>query len=119
MTHAPAEAIFKIFTPADWTAFQAEGRTSGSPLDRTDGFLHFSTAEQLAETLSLHFRDAGALILARVPLRALDGRDVRLETARGGTLFPHLYGVLDMQAVDRHWRLSSGADGSYELPDLT
>ncbi|MGB3457333.1 MAG: DUF952 domain-containing protein [Litorimonas sp.] len=118
MTSPTETRIFKIFTPADWDDLRASGRTRGSALDRKDGFLHFSTAEQLPDTLSLHFKGAGPLIVARVPLAALMERDVRWEAARGGTLFPHLYGLLDLGEVDRHWRLSPDANGAYELPDL-
>jgi uncharacterized protein (DUF952 family) len=118
MTTRTHTAIFKIFEPADWEGFQSDGETLGSALDRTDGFLHFSTAGQLGGTLSLHFRGAGELVIARIPLAGLDGRDVRWEAARGGTLFPHLYGALHAGDVDRHWRVSSGADGAYELPEL-
>ncbi|MEM7730219.1 MAG: DUF952 domain-containing protein, partial [Pseudomonadota bacterium] len=115
---APHKAIFKIFTPADWDALERDGTTRGSALDRTDGFLHFSTDAQLAETLALHFRSAGELVLARVPLSALRGREVRWEAARGGTLFPHLYGLLERGDIDRVWRLSPDSAGLYELPEL-
>lgn len=119
MQRAPhPSTIFKIFSPSDWEDLQRDGQTLGSALDRQDGFLHFSTEGQLAATLALHFRGAGPLVLARIPLSRLASRDVRWEPARDGSLFPHLYGVLHQGEIDRHWPLHPTDKDRYELPDL-
>ncbi|MDE2073216.1 MAG: DUF952 domain-containing protein, partial [Alphaproteobacteria bacterium] len=36
--------IFKIVHRPEWQAARAAGAYAGSPKDRSDGFLHFSTA---------------------------------------------------------------------------
>lgn len=109
--------IYKILTPQQWDVFCDNGETLGSPLDRADGFLHFSTPAQLAETLAKHFAKAGPLVLAEIPLSALDGLDVRWEPARDGSLFPHLYGLLRHDSLSQHWPLHADAQGVYVLPE--
>jgi len=93
----PATA-FKILTAAEWADFQAEGRFEGSPVDRTDGFIHLSAADQVEGTLERHFAGQTGLVLAEVDLGAL-GEAVRWEESRGGALFPHVYGALPLSAV--------------------
>ena len=116
-TLPPEISIYKILTLDQWTAFCRDGTTQGSPLDHADGYIHFSTAAQVAGTLGKHFKGAGPLILAETPLSELGGQDVRWETARNGDLFPHLYGVLRRDSVSRHWPLHPDAHGGYDLPE--
>jgi uncharacterized protein (DUF952 family) len=97
VTPLPATA-FKILTAEEWARFQAEGRFEGSPVDRADGFIHLSAADQVDGTLARHFAGQAGLILAEVDLAAL-GETVRWEESRGGALFPHVYGVLPLSAV--------------------
>ena len=42
--------IYKICTAAEWREAERAGAYRGSAVDRRDGFIHFSTAEQAAET---------------------------------------------------------------------
>ena len=90
----------------------------GAPVDRADGFIHFSTAEQVAETARRHFGEQDDLLLVAVRADALS--DLRWEPSRGGALFPHLYGFLPMDAVlwARPMPLGDGPSGSrtHELP---
>lgn len=108
--------IYKIFTPDDWLALERGGTSQGSAHDRKDGFLHFSTAAQLAETLRVHYDGAGPLILARVPTHTLDPGSLKWETSRDGALFPHLYAPLRRSQIDQHWPLSPDERGAYALP---
>jgi uncharacterized protein (DUF952 family) len=97
VTARPATA-FKILTGEEWARFQAEGRFEGSPVDRADGFIHLSAADQVEGTLARHFAGQAGLVLAEVDLGAL-GETVRWEESRGGALFPHVHGVLPLSAV--------------------
>jgi uncharacterized protein (DUF952 family) len=92
--------IYKIFRPAEWDALRRDGQTDGAPIDLSDGYIHFSTAEQAAETAAKHFADAGDLMLVAVDADAL-GDDLKWEVSRGDQLFPHLYRALRMEDV--HW----------------
>ena len=55
--------IYKIFREAEYAEFAANGRTRGAPVDLEDGYIHFSNAEQLAETLARHFAGQIDLVL--------------------------------------------------------
>ena len=94
----------------EWAALQAAGRTDGAPVDVADGYVHFSTAEQLATTLARHFAGQDSLILLACEAEAL-ASDLRWEPSRGGALFPHQHGELPVAAVVSDRSLSVSADG--------
>ena len=109
--------IFKIFRAEEFAAFEAAGTTRGAPIDVRDGYIHFSTATQVAETVAKHFDGEDDLVLLAVEADLL-GDDLRWEPSRGGQLFPHLY--RDLRRSDVVWLrpLTLGLDG-HRLPDLT
>lgn len=92
--------IYKICTAAEWRDAERADAYRGSAVDRRDGFIHFSTAEQAAETAAKHFAGQRDLVLIAVEADAL-GDQLRWEPSRGGALFPHLYAELDLKAVLR------------------
>ena len=92
--------IYKICTAAEWREAERAGAYRGSEVDRRDGFIHFSTAEQAAETAGKWFAGQSDLALVAVDADAL-GDKLKWEPSRGGALFPHLYGPLDLKAVLR------------------
>ena len=91
-------AIYKICGAAEWTEARRMGTFFGSDVDRRDGFIHFSTRDQVAETAARYFSDLDDLVLVMVDADAL-GHRLKWEPARGGALFPHLYGRLDTTAA--------------------
>lgn len=109
------ELIYKIASAEAYLDARASGQFSGMPIDVADGFIHFSTAAQLGETLSLHFRGADDLVLMAVRTRDV-ARDLVWEPSRGGRLFPHLYGVIPMSAVAWAEQVRVSADGACVLP---
>ena len=90
--------IYKIFRADEWAAFQATGETAGAPVDLADGYIHFSTAAQVAETAAKHFAGAEGLVLLALDSTRL-GDDLKWEPSRGGQLFPHLYRPLRLDEV--------------------
>lgn len=108
--------IYKIATEAAFAPSRGSA-FAGMPIDERDGYMHFSTAGQLVETLRLHFAGQDRLVLLAVHAAAL-GRNLRWEPSRGGDLFPHLYGgPLPAPAIAWEAPLSVGADGSCVLPE--
>lgn len=95
---AKIETVYKIVDAASWAAAEASGVFRGAGVDFDDGFIHLSTAAQVAETLRLHFRDVPDLLLVGVRVEAI-GDSLRWEASRHGQLFPHLYAPLDLNAV--------------------
>lgn len=109
--------IYKIFRAAEWAQMQAEGETAGAPVDLADGFVHFSTAAQVRETATRHFRGEDNLTLvAAAPERMGDA--LVWEPSRGGALFPHLYGRFSMAHVLWAKPLPLGPDGHQFPEDL-
>ena len=109
--------IFKIAGAADWRQAEAAGVFKGAGVDLSDGYIHFSTAEQVAETAGKWFAGRDALVLVAVDADAL-GEDLRWESSRGGALFPHLYATLPLSAVRWSRPLPLGPDGRHILGSL-
>jgi uncharacterized protein (DUF952 family) len=110
--------IYKICQSAIWAKAEHDGVFHGAAADLTDGYIHFSTADQVVETATKHFAGQQDLILAAIDAEAL-GSELRWEPSRGGALFPHLYGRLPMLAVRWVKPLPLGPNGRHLLPDLT
>jgi len=110
--------IYKICDRAEWHAAERAGRYGGSAVDRRDGFIHFSTAAQLAETAARHFAGQTDLMLVAIDSEVL-GLSLKWEPSRGGALFPHLYAVLPVAAVRWARPLADESNGRRVLPELT
>jgi len=109
--------IYKIVPTDLWRAAERDGVFHGSPVDLQDGFIHFSTAAQAAETVAKHFRGQTDLLLVFVDADML-GDALKWEPSRGGALFPHLYGALALSAVTRVVPLPLDASGVHKFPAL-
>jgi uncharacterized protein (DUF952 family) len=107
--------IYKICTASEWHEAEHAGTYRGSAVDRKDGFIHFSTAQQAAETASKWFAGQRDLVLVAVDGNALGAR-LKWEPSRGGALFPHLYGDLPLSAVLRVDPLPLDAHGRHVFP---
>jgi uncharacterized protein (DUF952 family) len=107
--------IYKICTAAEWNDAERAGAYRGSAADRKDGFIHFSTGEQAAETAAKWFAGQRDLVLVAVDADTL-GDKLKWEPSRGGALFPHLYGPLDVKAVLRVDPLPLDASGRHMFP---
>ena len=107
--------IYKIFRADEWATLQADGETRGAPVDLADGFVHFSTAKQAAETAAKHFARAEGLMLLALDADGL-GDALKWEVSRGGALFPHLYRVLRLSDVLWAKPLPL-VDGTHQFPE--
>ncbi len=94
------KTIYKILPAEMWEQARREGLFRGAPVDLADGFIHFSTAEQVAGTAAKHFAGQTNLMLLAVDATALDNSVLKWEPSRGGALFPHLYSDMDVSACD-------------------
>jgi uncharacterized protein (DUF952 family) len=92
-----------------------DGEFRGSPADVADRYIHLSCGSQLASTLDKYFTGVEGLMLVAVDLSRL-GETVRWEPARGGQLFPHIYGPLPIGAVVSVAPVEREADGTVRLP---
>jgi uncharacterized protein (DUF952 family) len=111
------DLIYKVATESVYAPARQSGSFAGMPVDLTDGYMHFSTAAQLGETLRRHFAGQSDLVLLAVRCADL-GQAVVWEPSRGGELFPHLYGKpLPLSAVAWEAPLQVAPDGNCELPE--
>ena len=109
--------IYKICEQKAWRAAEAAGAFRGSDVDQRDGFIHFSTAAQAAETAAKHFAGQHGLVLVAVDGDAL-GPALKWERSRGNDLFPHLYAALPLSAVRWARPLPDEVDGRRAFPEL-
>jgi uncharacterized protein (DUF952 family) len=108
--------IYKICDAAAWSEAERTGVFTGAGVDINDGYIHFSAADQVAETAAKHFAGRTNLVLVAVASDAL-GPALKWEPSRGGALFPHLHGPLPLTAVRSVRALPLGTDGKPLLPD--
>lgn len=108
--------IFKICAAIDWTTAASNGVYLGSADDIRDGFIHFSTASQAAETARKYFTDRHDLLL--IAFDATDfGEQLRWEPSRDGALFPHLYAPLPTAMARGIQPLPLGGDGTPDVAE--
>jgi uncharacterized protein (DUF952 family) len=110
-------SIYKICPASAWREAERQGVYRGSADDARDGYIHFSTASQVAETAKKHFSSQTGLFLIRVDADAL-GDALRWERSRNDELFPHLYGELDLGAVIDVLDMRARSDGTHDIPEL-
>lgn len=109
--------IYKICPASAWREAERQGVYRGSADDARDGFIHFSTAVQVPETLRKHYAGQRALFLVEVDADAL-GPALRWERSRNDELFPHLYAELDLGSVLSVMNLNMRSDGGHDVPEL-
>ncbi len=112
MTQGP---IYHMCKEEEWRTAEASGYYHGSSQDQADGFIHFSTLEQIVVSAAKHRAGQDGLVLIEVQAERL-AEALKWEASRGGALFPHLYGALPVEAVARLWPLPLGDDGRHCFP---
>ena len=112
---SPGQPIYHMCTQAEWQAAKSKGEYLGSSQDTVDGFIHFSTAAQVATSAAKHRAGQTGLVLLSVDPAFL-GDALKWEQARGGDLFPHLHGPLPVSVVSAADDLPLGADGRHVFP---
>ena len=115
MTATPT--LYKIVPEALWKEARQTGIFHGAGIDIKDGFIHFSTADQVRQTAALHFAGQAGLVLVAIDGSGF-GDKLVFEPSRGGALFPHLYADLSLSAVLWEKPLPLDAEGKHIFPDL-
>lgn len=109
--------VFRICSAADWAQTQRDGQLARTALDRRDGFIHLSTAAQVAETLARHFAGRDDLLLLTIDVGPL-GDTLRFEPVPGREdAMPHVYGDVPRGAIVRAQSLVLDAAGRHALPE--
>ena len=112
----PDAIAYKVLTADQLWALEHEGTFAGAPVDLADGFIHLSTADQLAGTIDKHFAGERDLQLVAVDLEVL-GDKVKWEESRAGALFPHIYDApITLDVVIAYSPLEYEPNGAIRLP---
>ncbi len=107
--------IYHITRLADWQAALAAHEYTADSL-ASEGFIHCSTAQQVLATANRIFKGRRDLVLLCVD-SARVGAEIRYENLEGGAnLFPHIYGVLPIDAITAVHDFPPSADGTFQLP---
>ncbi|MEN8173882.1 MAG: DUF952 domain-containing protein [Chloroflexota bacterium] len=110
------EKIVHICGCPDWLSAQANGAYRAASLD-TEGFIHCSRPDQALKVVNMFYQDAPNLCLLWIEPEKLNA-ELRWEAADGDQ-FPHLYGVLNLDAVIAVSDFTPDADGVYRtLPEI-
>jgi uncharacterized protein (DUF952 family) len=111
------QIIYHMCRADEWAAAVAAGTYRGSSQDQADGFIHFSTKEQIVESARRHRAGQAGLLLLAVDATRLGDR-LKWEKSRAGDLFPHLYGPLAPTESASVRPLPLGPDGLHVFPQL-
>jgi uncharacterized protein (DUF952 family) len=107
--------IYKVLTKEQWAVAESGGPVQG-PVDIEDGYVHFSTSQQLQSTLDKWFKGKKDCVLASFDADDF-GLSLKWEKARGDDLFPHVYGDVRAWQVRSLWLLEMGKNGAPLAPD--
>lgn len=110
--------IYHITTRQQWQQAQSVGVYEEDSLE-TEGFIHFSTVEQIIDSANRYYAGQQGLVLLEVDVTHLQA-ELRYEPSlhTPEQQFPHLYGPLNLEAVVRVLELSTNPDGTFRLPPL-
>ncbi|MGE3073247.1 MAG: DUF952 domain-containing protein [Dehalococcoidia bacterium] len=104
--------IYHITTSAAWEAASGSGVYAGDSL-ASEGFIHCSTADQVAGVANAIFRGVEGLVVLHIEETRL-ASPVKYENLEGGEeLFPHVYGPINVDAVAQVTRLAAGPNGEF------
>ena len=109
--------VYKILRTNEWEDASLTGSII-SEVDIKDGFIHLSTAIQLAATLSFFFKDSETVLLLQLDMKKIEKNKLIFEEPypndglRKGS-FPHLYCELKTDQIFKVWTIERGA---FSLP---
>jgi glutathione S-transferase len=110
--------IYHIATAVAWAQAQRDGQYTMSTRDRTlaeEGFIHASTAPQVARVANAFYQGAPDLLLLVIDPDRVDS-EVRYEPVPGHDLpYPHIYGPLNLSAVVQTRPFAPAPDGYFSF----
>ncbi len=108
--------LFHITRRRDWQKALEDGAYQADTL-ASQGFIHCSTRAQVASVANRMFRGQHGLVLLEIDSRRVQP-EIRRENLEGGTeLFPHIYGPLNLEAVEKVVEFEPGSDGQFAFQD--
>jgi glutathione S-transferase len=110
--------IYHIAYQHDWAEARSAGRytvsTRGVSLSE-QGFIHASTAGQVADTANQFYAGEHGLIVLVINERLLEAPVRYEQVGIGGDVFPHIYGPVNIDAVLDTRPLQPGVRGTFSF----
>ena len=107
--------IYHITNRSLWSKAEQAG-VYQNPSLFNEGFIHFSTKAQVIGAANRYYSKAQNLLLLKVDETRLESRLIWENTTGGIEPFPHLYGVLNLDAVAGMAILGRDIQGLYKFP---
>jgi uncharacterized protein (DUF952 family) len=117
--------IYHITSRTAWNQARQRGDYRAESLE-TEGFIHCSTDQQVVPVAEKYYKDQKNLILLVIEPDRLTS-DLKWEPPSEGapppgvpegSLFPHIYGPINLEAVVRVLDLQSHPDGGFKFPQV-
>jgi uncharacterized protein (DUF952 family) len=108
------ENIFHITSEKTWLAALELGEYVAASLG-SEGFIHCSTREQVVDTANRYYHGQVDLLLLEIDPK-LVASEILFEESHG-ELFPHIYGPINLDAVQNVSRFAPNDEGDFQFPD--
>lgn len=105
--------IFHITSRSGWERALRLGRYEAPSLAQ-QGFIHCSTADQVVRVANHLFRGTPGLVLLRIATGKLVAPVVYENLEGGPELFPHVYGPINLDAVEAATVFEPAPDGTFD-----
>ncbi|MBA4383353.1 MAG: DUF952 domain-containing protein [Anaerolinea sp.] len=107
--------IYHITNPTAWKNGQEDGRYLPEGFE-ADGFIHCSKMNQIVGVGERYYAGQTGLLILGINPDKLTSRLVFENLIGGEELFPHIYGPLNLEAVESTADFGVKTDGSFEFP---
>jgi uncharacterized protein (DUF952 family) len=112
------DLLFHITTKDDWKQYNNSGSYEPESLD-SNGFIHFSTGEQVETAANTFFGDKDEILLLVIDATTLH-EDIKYEKDEDtGEKFPHLYSPLNTNAIIDKITIKAEKDGTFDIAFTT
>lgn len=116
--------IFHITSKAEWLAAQKQGEYVAPSL-QSEGFIHCSTEKQVLHVANAFYRGRTDLVLLQIDEEKLNS-ELKWEPPAGSSapghsasdLFPHIYGPINLTALESVLDFTPDADGTWHSISL-
>lgn len=110
-----SKSLLHITSLAEWKNAITVGEYQPKGFDR-DQFIHCSYSHQLLTVANRFYRGQDKLVILLIDSSKINDSVIE-ENLEGGTeLYPHLYGVLPIDAVSNAIAFPCNIDGSFSFP---
>ena len=106
------ERIVHLCTPQEWLEQRNLAEFRDLSLQQ-EGFIHCSQPEQIIEVANRYYHDRPEMVVLWIDPARL-ASEIRWEQA-GNTYYPHVYGPINLDAIDAATPLQSGHDAIYRF----